>query len=62
MKPSPARLAYVAGLKRLLPFPLNSVEKARYRAQVAAVRAQDEARRAGATPQLSMPCEPAGTM
>lgn len=62
MKPSPARIAYVANLKRLLPFPMTSVEKARFRSQVAAVAAQDDARRAGTTQQLPIPCEPAGTV
>lgn len=61
MKPSPARIAYVVHLKRLLPFPMTSVEKALYRSQVAAKDAErfaahDQAR------QLSLPCEPAGTV
>lgn len=62
MKPSPARIAYVRSLKRLLAFPMNRVERARYASQVAAVRAQDELRRHPAGPQLSLPCEPAGTV
>lgn len=61
MKPSPARIARVRFLKRLLPIPMTWVEKALYRSQVAAKDAErfsahDHAR------QLSIPCEPAGTM
>lgn len=61
-KPSPWRIARVRRWKALIDLPLTSAEKALYLSRVAAVRAQDELRQHPAGPQLTLPCEPAGTV
>lgn len=61
MKPPLWRIHQVRRWKRLLDLPLTDAEKALYRSQIAAKDAErfaahDQAR------QLSLPCEPAGTV
>lgn len=46
MKPSAERIARVAALKRTLFFPLSDEEKIKMASEIAAVRAEDERRRA----------------
>ena len=53
MKPSPERIARVEGLKHLLRQPMTDLELRQYRCQVAAVKAEDERKRAPA-PQMEL--------
>lgn len=61
-KPSPWRIAQVRRWKALLDLPLTDAEKTLHLSRVAAVRAQDELKRQSPSPQMSIPCEPDGTV